>query len=61
MVIRPDLRGIGATDFEQKNEAILQGEKATLAAVPQIRARLAAMEATRQAAALALQATQARP
>ncbi len=61
VVIRPDLRGIGATDFEQKNEAILQGEKATLAAVPQIRARLAAMEATRQAAALALQATQARP
>lgn len=54
VVIRPDLKGIGSTDFEQKNQAILQGEKAALAAIPLIRARLAAMEATRQAAALAL-------
>jgi len=53
VVIRPDLGGIGPTDFEQKNQAILQGEKAALAAIPQIRAQLAAMEASRQAAALA--------
>jgi len=42
VVIRPDLSGIGPTDFEQKNLAILAGEKAALAAIPEIRARLAA-------------------
>jgi NTE family protein len=51
VVIRPDLRGIGPTAFEQKNQAILDGEKAALAAMPAIRAKLAAMLATRQAAA----------
>jgi NTE family protein len=53
VVIRPRLGGIGPTDFEQKNQAILEGEKATLAAIPQIRAKLAAMAAARQAAAIA--------
>ena len=42
VVIRPDLGGIGSTDFEQKDLAILAGEKAALAAIPAIRARLAA-------------------
>jgi NTE family protein len=51
VVIRPDLRGIGPTAFEQKNQAILEGEKAALAAMPAIRAKLAAMLAARQAAA----------
>lgn len=55
VVIRPQLSGIGPTDFDQKNEAILQGEKAALAAIPAIRAKLAAMTtamtAARQAAA----------
>ncbi|KRF00585.1 Patatin [Frateuria sp. Soil773] len=50
-VIRPKVAAIGATDFEQKNQAILEGEKAALAAIPAIRAKLAAMTATRQAAA----------
>lgn len=50
VLIRPDLRGIGPTDFEQKNQAILAGEKAALAAIPAIRAKLAAMAAARQAA-----------
>ena len=54
VVIRPDLRGIGPTDFEQKNQAILAGEKAALAAIPAIRAKLAALVAARQAAASAL-------
>lgn len=49
VVIRPDLSGIGPTDFEQKNLAILAGEKAALAAIPEIRARLAAREATQVA------------
>jgi len=53
VVIRPDLRGIGATDFEQKNQAILAGEKATLAAIPMIRRKLAALAAARQAEAAA--------
>ncbi|MET4569373.1 patatin-like phospholipase family protein [Rhodanobacter soli] len=51
VVIRPDLRGIGPTAFEQKNQAILEGEKAALAAMPAIRAKLAAMLAARRAAA----------
>ena len=50
VVIRPDLSGIGPTDFEQKNLAILAGEKAALAAIPEIRARLAAREAAQIAA-----------
>ncbi|WP_426701461.1 patatin-like phospholipase family protein [Rhodanobacter sp. Col0626] len=53
VVIRPDLRGIGPTDFEQRNQAILAGEKAALAAIPAIRAKLAAMAVTRQAKATA--------
>lgn len=51
VVIRPNLSGIGPTDFEQKNQAILEGERAALAAIPAIRAKLAAMTAARQAAA----------
>ncbi|WP_426687747.1 patatin-like phospholipase family protein [Rhodanobacter ginsengiterrae] len=51
VVIRPDLRGIGATAFEQKDLAILAGEKAALAAIPAIRRKLAALAAARQAAA----------
>lgn len=51
VVIRPNISGIGPTDFEQKNQAILEGERAALAAIPAIRAKLAAMTATRQAAA----------
>jgi len=50
VVIRPDLSGIGPADFEQKNLAILAGEKAALAAIPEIRAKLAARAASRVAA-----------
>lgn len=50
VVIRPDLSGIGPTDFEQRDEAILAGEKAALAAIPAIRAKLAAREASLVAA-----------
>jgi NTE family protein len=48
IVIRPNLGGIGPADFEQKNQAILEGERAALAAIPAIRAKLAAMTAARQ-------------
>lgn len=50
VVIRPDLSGIGPADFEQKDLAILAGEKAALAAIPEIRAKLAAREAAPVAA-----------
>ncbi len=50
VVIRPNISAIGPTDFEQKNQAILEGERAALAAIPAIRAKLAAMTAARQAA-----------
>ncbi|MDE1895184.1 MAG: patatin-like phospholipase family protein [Xanthomonadaceae bacterium] len=49
VVIRPDIGGIGPADFDQKNKAILAGEQAALAAIPTIRARLAAMQARRDA------------
>ncbi|MGN2247205.1 patatin-like phospholipase family protein [Frateuria sp. GZRR35] len=42
VVIRPKVNDIGATDFSQKERAIMEGEKAALAAMPLIRARLAA-------------------
>ncbi len=50
VVIRPSTAGIASLDFTQKNQAILQGEKATLAAMPLIRQRLDAMRSARQKA-----------
>ena len=52
IVIRPKVNDIGAADFTQRNNAILEGEKAALAAMPQIRAKLAELERTRRAAAI---------
>jgi NTE family protein len=51
VVIRPLVNDIGPADFEQRNNAILEGERAALAALPQIRAQLAKLMAERQAAA----------
>jgi len=42
VVIRPRVNDIGSADFAQKERAIMEGEKAALAAIPLIRARLAA-------------------
>ena len=50
IVIRPAVLGIGATAFEARNDAILEGERAALAAMPQIRAKLAQLQRSRQAA-----------
>jgi NTE family protein len=50
IVIRPKVGEIGAADFEQKNLAILEGEKAALAAMPRIRAKLAELRRARTAA-----------
>ena len=51
IVIRPKVSDIGAADFEQMNRAILEGERAAQAALPQIKAKLAALQSTRQAKA----------
>lgn len=50
VVVRPNVRDIGPTDFEQRNNAILEGERAALAAMPQIRAKLAQLQQARAAA-----------
>ena len=50
IVIRPKVGDIGPTAFEQKDRAILEGERAALAAIPAIRARIAEREAAQHAA-----------
>lgn len=42
IVITPNLAGIASTDFDGKNRAILAGEQAVMAVLPQIREKLAA-------------------
>lgn len=50
VVVRPQVLDIGAADFTQRASAILAGEKAALAAMPQIRARIAQLQAEREQA-----------
>jgi NTE family protein len=38
VVIRPEVGYIGSADFDKRNEAIMEGEKAALAAMPRIKA-----------------------
>ncbi|MET1114581.1 MAG: patatin-like phospholipase family protein [Comamonas sp.] len=58
IIIRPKVLDIGPADFTQRASAILEGEKAALAAMPQIRARIAQLQAERaQALQLAQQKT----
>lgn len=47
VIIRPQVLEIGAADFTQRANAILEGEKAALAAMPQIRERVAQWQAER--------------
>ena len=51
IVIRPKVNDIGPADFAAKNRAILEGERAAQAALPQIRAKIAALQAARTAKA----------
>ncbi|GAB3339390.1 patatin-like phospholipase family protein [Marilutibacter aestuarii] len=51
VVIRPAVDAIGPADFEQRSAAILAGERAALAALPSIRARLAEHSMQRSKAA----------
>ncbi|KJA10214.1 Patatin [Acidovorax temperans] len=47
VVIRPQVLDIGSADFGQRANAILEGEKAALAVMPQIRERVAQLRAER--------------
>lgn len=47
VIIRPQVLDIGAADFSQRANAILEGEKAALVAMPQIRERVAQIQAER--------------
>ncbi|MEW5944427.1 MAG: patatin-like phospholipase family protein [Pseudomonadota bacterium] len=51
IVIRPNLAAVGASDFEKKHLAILEGEKAAQAALPLIRRKLQEFDAKTGAAA----------
>ncbi|MBS0507267.1 MAG: patatin-like phospholipase family protein [Proteobacteria bacterium] len=55
VVIRPRVLDMGPVDFNQRASAIMEGEKAALAAMPQIRARIAQLQAQRAQAAHAAQ------
>lgn len=56
VIIRPKVLDMGPADFSQRAQAIVEGEKAALAAMPQLRARIAQLQAERaQAARLAQQ------
>ena len=44
VVIRPELRGLPAASFQQRHEAILEGEKAGFAALARVREAMAAWE-----------------
>lgn len=40
VVVRPNIGAMGSTDFEQKHQAIMEGERAALAALPHIRSAI---------------------
>ena len=47
IIIRPKVLDMGSTDFSQRAQAIVEGEKAAMAAMPQIRALVAQLQAER--------------
>lgn len=47
VVLRPQVLDIGPAEFTRRNQAILEGEKAALAALPQIRAAMEKLQAQR--------------
>ena len=50
VIIRPRVAGIGPAEFEQRHQAILEGERAAQAALSQIRARIAEWQKAQLAA-----------
>lgn len=55
VIVRPQVLDIGSADFSQRASAILEGEKAALAAMPKIRERVAQLQADRAQAARLVQ------
>jgi len=51
VIVQPQVLDIGGTDFSQRANAILEGERAALAVMPQIRERVAQIQAAREEAA----------
>ena len=51
ITVRPKVLDMSAADFTQRAQAILEGEKAALAVMPQIRAQVAQLQAERTKAA----------
>lgn len=51
ITIRPKVLDIGPSDFSQRAQAIVEGEKAAMAAMPQIRTKVAQLHAARAHAA----------
>ena len=47
VVIRPQMSGINGTDFQDRHMAVLEGEKAVAAALPEIKAKLAKLRESR--------------
>ncbi len=45
VVVRPRVSHIGSTDFSKRHEAVLEGEKAALEAMPQVKAALEKLKA----------------
>lgn len=50
VVVKPDIAKLNSTDFQSRNLAILEGERAGLAAMPQLRQKMAEREARLRAA-----------
>jgi NTE family protein len=50
VIVRPQVLDIGGADFSQRASAILEGERAALAAIPQLRERIAQLQAAREQA-----------
>ena len=50
ITVRPQVLDIGPADFTQRAQAIVEGEKAALAVMPQIRAKVAQLQAEREKA-----------
>ncbi len=62
VVIRPRVATIGPAEFEQRHQAILAGEQAALAAIPQIKAKIVQMQKAQMAmSAKALKPVAAKP
>jgi NTE family protein len=60
VVIAPDIRELKSTSFDSRNYAIIEGEKAGLAALPRIRETIDAFHAAQSSGAAITEQTQAR-